>query len=81
MRAVFILKCMCMYLSLAIGKLCTGDVAIVISHSGDTDEIVHAVDLIKRKNVQVLSIVGCKGKDVLCYYRCVIIRVLNWVKI
>jgi len=43
-----------------LGKLHGNDIVLCISHSGNTNELLQALDHIKKKDVTVLSIVGFK---------------------
>ena len=44
------------------GKLASKDRVIVISHSGNTDEIINVIEHIKVKNVPVIAILGNSGE-------------------
>jgi len=51
-----------------------GDIVIFISHSGNTDEVINALELVKRKHINTLAIVGSEDSVigracdyVLCY--------------
>lgn len=44
-----------------LGKIHKNDIIIFISHSGNTEEIVEAAHLIKRKNVPIIALLGYQG--------------------
>ena len=44
------------------GKLASRDQVIVISHSGNTDEIINVIEHIKIKDVPVIAILGNSGE-------------------
>lgn len=44
------------------GKLASKDRVIVISHSGNTDEIINVIEHIKVKNVPVIAVLGNSGE-------------------
>ena len=41
-----------------LGKICPSDVVVFFSHSGNTEEVNYAAELVKRKEVPLLGIVG-----------------------
>lgn len=52
-----------------LGKVCPTDVVIFFSHSGLTEEVNYAAELVRRKKVPLLAIVGSSGKQFsLCYF-------------
>jgi len=52
------------------GKIHGNDVVIFISHSGNTEEVVRALQLVQRKHVNILAILGSEGNilsDIKCF--------------
>eukprot|EP00111_Clytia_hemisphaerica_P017200 TCONS_00050905-protein len=41
-----------------LGKVSDNDIAILISHSGNTDEVTRAMQLLKKKNIKILALIG-----------------------
>ena len=44
-----------------LGKIHDGDIVIFISNSGNTEEVVKALQLVKRRNIKTLALVGKEG--------------------
>ena len=42
----------------SLGMICTGDVAIAISNSGETEEIIHLLPALQKREIPLIAIVG-----------------------
>ncbi len=50
------------FLSIFSGKIRQSDVVVFFSHSGNTEEVNYAAELVQKHKVPLLGIVGSKGR-------------------
>ena len=47
----------------SLGKVRDNDIVLLISHSGNTDEVTRAMQLLKKKNIKTLALIGSEGNS------------------